>query len=402
MIEIVKSKGEANPPKVGYTAAALTDGPAAPRGGVPSATGYLRLMGGPEQNSRSPGALPAGGEWKLAWQAPLDGAAGAALVSGNRIVVQQGGGWTLFSRDGKQVAQGLAGGAPIAVDPSSGMFYAVGAGFMLEALALENGELRFKIPLGHNESFAWRLLYRAGNHIIAAAVEQKMLSPKGYPPTQSLIQAIAVATPPKVSPYKILLSIDSQDELIFKNPAMLPVASRSILWAVLPNLLVRTSSSQEVGGAWSDTFDPVAASADEAGWLHLVAGIGERRELWIVTPEGRRTARVPLPPERREVAGPPAIGFDRRVYLWSARRVSAFAPDGGHLWDAAVEGATAGLTVTPNGYVVAGGGRGVSLVDTAGKVSKVLLDDRITAPPVITAEGELIVGGESKLLCYRR
>jgi hypothetical protein len=402
MIEIVKSNGQADPPKVTYTPGALADGSGGTRGAAPSVPGYLRALGSSEQNSRSPGAFPESGEWTRAWEAPLEGAPIAALVAANRIVVQQGGGWTLFSREGKQVTQGLSGAAPITLDPSAGLFYSVGAGFMLQAHALENGELRFKIPLGHNEAFSWRLLYRSGTHMVAAAAEQKLLSPKGYPPTQSLIQVIDVATPIQVSPYKILLSLNSQEELIFQNPTLVTAASRDIIWAALPNLLVRTSPSQEIGGAWADTFEPLVASTDEAGWLHLVVGIGERRELWVVTPEGKRTLRVELLVERQEVAGPPAIGFDRRIYLWAGRRVSAFDPAGKHLWDAQTEAPVVGLSVTPNGFVLAGGGRAVYAIDPRGQVTAIEVDDRVTAAPVMTSEGHLIVAGESKLMGYRR
>jgi len=287
------------------------------------------------------------------------------------------------------------------LDPAMGRFYSLGTGNSLQANALTNGELQFTVPLGYNEAFAWPLLHRSGKRLIAAGTEQKMFSPRGVPPTQSLIQIIEDGSPAQLSPYKVLLSVDAQEDLLFNNPTMLPVAAGDMIWAVLPNLIVRTSASQEIAGAWSDTFEPVYASADEAGWLHLVAAVGERRELWIVRPEGRRTVRTDLKVENRAVSGPPAIGYDHRVYLWTSQLVAAFSPEGRHLWDCVLAGPIAGLSVTPDDHLVVAAGERVYVIDQTGKALPLLeIGEPVTAAPVVTAEGDIIVGTGTRVLCF--
>jgi hypothetical protein len=208
-------------------------------------------------------------------------------------------------------------------------------------------------------------------------------------------------SPPEISPYKVLTSINVQQDLIFKNPHMLPVASGDWIWAVLPNLLIRTSASQEIRGAWSDTFDPVLASVDEAGWLHLIATVRERRELWVITPEGKRTVRVELPDELHEPTGPPAIGYDHSIYVWSAQTVGAYSPNGKHLWNASMEGPIRGLAVTAAGDVLVTAGEKVHLIKKDGKSSELVeLSEPANTPPVLTAEGDLIVAGATKLMYF--
>jgi hypothetical protein len=325
----------------------------------------------------------------------------AVLLSNNRILVQRGGGWTLFDRTGKQLAEESAGAAAMTLDQRAGQFYCLGSGNSLRAHALEDGELRFTVPLGYNEAFAWPLLFRSGKRLVAVGTEQKMFSPKNYPATRALIQIIEVGSPARLSPYKVLVSIDAQQDMIFKNPNLLPVASGEMIWAVLPNLLVRTSASQEIAGAWSDSFDPVFASADESGWLHLIAAVAERRELWVVTPDGHRTVQLELPAELRELQGPPAIGYDHRIYLWTAQTVAAFSPEGKHLWDAPIPGPIRGLSVTADGRLIVTAGRHVYGIDALGKSSRLLeIGEPATTPPVMTADGDLVVGGSKKLMYF--
>ena len=145
-----------------------------------------------------------------------------------------------------------------------------------------------------------------------------------------------------------------------------------------------------------------SGSADDAGWLHLVVDAGGKRELWIVTPEGSRNVRVELKPDHSSPVGPPAIGYDHRVFLWTSQLVAAFSPEGTHLWDRAIPGGIRGLTVAPDGNVLVAAGGRVYAVDPAGK-SALLLEatEALTTAPVLTAEGDLLAGTATKVICYR-
>ena len=403
MIEIYDSNGQPSPPKIPYTPAALKDvrrtAPLKPA--AAESNTFTRALGSNAQNSRSAG--PAGSvNWKLQWQAPLTAPAAAVLFTDNRILLQQAGGWTLLSRDGKQIREGLSDNAPVTIDPHAGLFYSVGVGTMLQAVSLENAELRFKILLGHTEAFAWQLLHRSATRMIAAAAERRLMAPAMYDPTTSLIQIIEVVSPPKVNPYKLLMSIESQREVVFKNPKLLTVASGGILWAVLPGLIARVGTDRKIERAWSASFTPVAASADEAGNIHLIVEADNHRELWVVTPEGDRVVRHALGEKHRTAEFPPGIGYDHRIVLWSGSRVSTFSPAAEHLWDVELPDGVRGLSITPDGYVVAGVASAVHFIDSTGKDTAINVSDRVTAAPVITSDGNLLVATESKLLCYSR
>ena len=403
LIEIVRSTGLADSPKVPYSPRPLELAAGQTSREPAAATrDYVRALGSVSQNSRTPGS-PGAGQWHILWDSPLPSPVSAVMVAGSRVLVQRGGGWTLFDRGGKQIAEGVSGGAVITADPRAGAFYSLGNGNFLQAIALDNGDIRFTIPLGHNESFAWPMFDRSGKRIIAAGVEQPRLAPKPRP-TEALFQVTEVATPLKLSPYKVLLSMDYHQDLVFRAPNMIPVASGDILWAVLPDLLIRTSPAQNIEGAWSGSFRAISASADETGWLHMVVASGATgngdRELWIVTPQGRRTAHAKVPPACRESKYPPAIGYDHRVYLVGSQSVAAFSPDGRLLWESEPLSSIAGVSVTPDHRVVVASGSEIIVLDSNGKPTRLAkLSSPARTCPVVTAEGEILVGTESNVLC---
>lgn len=406
MIDIVISTGRTNPPKLDYSPRPLEPAPSpANRENAPANTSnYIRVLGSPAQNSRAPGSLRSG-QWKMRWKSPTSKPPSTVLIAGTRILAERSGGWTLFDLSGKLIAEGTGGQAVITIDPNAGMFYDLGGGNDLQAIGLENGTLRFKIPLGHNESFRWPMFLRSGKRLVAVGIGQKMLAPKGNaPPPTSLFQVIEIGSPLKMSPYKILLSLELQQEMIFSEANLLPVASGDILWAVFPNLLIRTSPAETIDGAWSGSFKALSASADEAGWLYLVVAQGDPpggdRELWVITPDGRRTMRAPVPPAYAESRIPPAVGYDHRVYLRSSRSVVAFSPQGALLWESLVPSGIVGMSLTPDGEVVVAAGADVLAIDPNGKVRLLAaLPATATTTPVVTQEGEILVGTEAGVAC---
>ncbi|BDC52148.1 hypothetical protein F183_A44630 [Bryobacterales bacterium F-183] len=405
MVEISLSTGQPNPPLVPYQPVALrdrSDGTTRASASVVSPN-FIRAFGSGGQNSRAPGSLGGQGRFGIRWQFAVDGAPNAVLVAGDRIVAQRSNGWELMSSDGKKVASGPPSRSLITLDPSVGMFYVVGSGNALQAMAMDTGEMRFALPLGQNESFSWPLVHRSGKVLMIAGVEQPMMSPRPRRPERSLFQAVRIASPIQLSPYKLLLSLEQQRDMVFKEANMLPVGSGEVLWAAMPNLLVRTSPAQTVDGAWTDTFRPLAVSVDEMGWLYLVAECGaqNQRELWIVTTEGVRVSRSAVPPAFWETKVPPAVGYDHRVYLRAAQDIAAFAPSGELLWEVRISGQIAGMTVTPDGRVVAAAGRAVYQIDPGGKVTPVFaeLPGSATTAPVVTAQGEILVGTETGVVC---
>src|SRR5262249_20561773 len=108
----------------------------------------------------------------------------------------------------------------------------------------------------------------------------------------------------------------------------------------------------EVRRALVGRFEPVSLSVDEAGWIYLLADEGDRRALWVVTPEGERTARFELPPPLHTASAPPAVGYNHVAYIPRGARILAVGGRGELLWIRPTRADSAGCAVTMDGELL--------------------------------------------------
>ena len=404
MLSIQRQISLASPQNVAFTLGSVQDAPMRARQrATPAQAGVMRFLGSTAQNARLPVALR-GGTWSAVWSHPLKvNGTPVVVLEGRDHVLVQAGDWFLLRDNGDLVASGQMGRSALTADGSTNVFYLVNQANNIEARSLETGDLQFRWPLAFGEGFSFPLMNRSGWKILISGVEHRLF---GHPPTEPtmgvlyLLEMSGVTT----NPAKMLLSVKRSETLIFNDPFMLTAMSGEKSAVASADHIAIVSGDLQIEGVFAAPgLAPVLLSVDETGWLHVVSAHGNDRALWIVTPDGRRVVNVGLDRRLGAPLAPPAIGYDRRVYLWNASTLYAFGPDGRSLWQWSAKGAIEGIGITTDDQVLVTAGEEVSSVDQTGNAHTLFRfsGERAAGPPVLAGNGDLLVPTTTRLYRLR-
>lgn len=397
MTDILRQKNLGVPQPEPYAAQPLVDGGGTARAphAAPEADAYVRFLASPALNARLPARLAAG-KWTVRWRYTSDPPAPAVAVlrAGDRVLVHAGGAWVLLNRDGVLIARGASGRGALFIDAGAGIFYALTPASALEARQLSDGDLRFQNALPYSESFAWPLIAADAARLVAMANQLPMMSHQLRRPDTSVVQLIELGSPLVVDEFKLLQSLTRFEALQIRDPELRFAAAGDLIAAVGNNLILFLSTGLDLKAAYSADFQPVLISLDESGWLYLIVQTADGRALWIVTPEGKRVLRVPLPGDTGNLVQPPVVGYDHRIYLLTKEAVTGYSPTGERLWRTPVPGGIAGGGVTLDGMLLVTAGADIAAIDPAGKLERLyrIEGESITTPPVYTAHREVLLG----------
>lgn len=406
MLTIQRQISLAVPKEVAYMPVPLTDGIAGNRGraATPSPpAGMIRFLGSAAQNSRGPVSL-ADGKWSIVWSQEMNPQFPVAAILNTRgHILTQAGEWTTFGTDGTKAASGMTGRSALTADLSADLFYLVNQANQVEARTLPGGELYFRWPMAFGEAFAFPQIMRAGRKVMIAGVEKVLFGHPSIPPSQGVLYLFEISGT-EIDPSKMLHSVSRSETLIFKEPRMISAMTADRAALAFPGVLAVVDTDLQLKAVYhAGDFEPTLLSVDEAGWMHLIVRQGLQRWLWVVSPEGRRVVNTALSSQMADIAGPPAIGYDRRIYLYTKTSVSAFTPDGKPLWERVVPGGIEGLTITADDRVLVGAGADLSVLDRAGerKVLHRFEGEQISAPPILSVSGDVLVATKQRLYCLR-
>jgi hypothetical protein len=248
------------------------------------------------------------------------------------------------------------------------------------------------------------LVARVGRRLLLAGSDVFL---PGHPPVEpenSVIQIFELGSPVNIDPSKILMSVTRTEALWLNNPTLKTAVYGDTVVAALPNHLFHITAGLTVKAAYRAEFMPVHLSVDEGGYAYLVVDTPHGRDLWVVSPDGRREVEVPLPVEHRTLVMPPVAGYDHRIYLLTAALAVAFSPDGKRIRETVVPGGVTGAGVTIDGSLLVTAGNQVTAIHPDGE--KVILyraaGERITTPPVLTAHNEILFGAGRVVHCLTR
>jgi hypothetical protein len=401
MLTIQRQVSLTAPTDIAYTPSSLVDEPlvARPRASNASTSGVVRFLGSAAQNSRLPTALKSG-TWSVRWSHQVSPqVAPAAILESRDHVLVQAGDWLLLRGDGMEVASGQMGRSALTADAAADLFYLINAANHVETRSLQSGELQFRWPLAFGEAFSFPVMSRTGARVFIAGVEGTLFEHPPIPPTMGVVYLFEISGS-EVDGTKLLHSVSRSDTLIFKDPQMLAamVGDRTVV--ATPGYLATVNGALEIEGVFqAGDVEPMLLSADESAWMYLIVRRGASRSMWVVRPDGRRHVNVPISEQVGEIAGPPAVGYDHRIYLWTKTAVLAFSPGGERLWEQQIPGGVAGVGVSTDDRVIVGAGSEVSALDPAGQRTVLYRfeGETITAPPILAINGDLLVATDQRL-----
>ncbi|HYS08600.1 MAG TPA: hypothetical protein VEP66_07635 [Myxococcales bacterium] len=373
--------------------------PAAP---APKGAGCPRVYCNDALNSRLPAAVATEG-WKVRWRAPAvpDFTPAAVVQDGDRVLLYGGGSWRLYDVQGKTLKDGRNGASGLVLDAANGLFYFVNLNGFLAAHRLMDGAEEYAVNAAPGD--AWPFIARRGNRFIDAAVDL----PQPYrpePPSRSILQHADLDAKIELDPVKVVSNLTALATLQMKT-GTLSVALRGddVVFAV-PGSVFLSSSDLKPRAALQADFIPRSLSLDELGRIHLVVAIGDRLELWVLTPEGSRTVTRPIGREYGTPIAPPAIGYDHAIHLITADAIVAFSADGDPLWERRPQGRIAGAGISPDGHVLVTAGRDLQVYDGKGEREVIFrsLEGSLITPPAMSASGEIFVATADALYCLGR
>src|SRR5262249_20703118 len=155
------------------------------------------------------------------------------------------------------------------------------------------------------------------------------------------------------------------DYLMATTTHLLPAVHGDQVALALDGSVYVADSAVKLQRQFTGEFQPVFLSMDEVPRIYMVARVTAGLELWVVTLNGQRVARTPLP-EGFEPVAPPIVALDHSVFLISRQRVLAIDTAGAIRWEH-LPGSIAGAVVTPNGSLLASVGPELLVYDSTGK-----------------------------------
>lgn len=392
-----------DPVDVEVRASDIRDGAGATRPATPFAAGadVAFAYGGLAANSRLPAML--GGErWKQRWTASLNGKFAPAFLlrDTSHILVQGRQIWELFDAGGKKIKDQRVANSCIYLDSRSGLFYFANQAAFLEARTLEAGQLRFSLALRFDAVFARVLVGRFGRRIVSVGVDQPRRSATPAPPDTAVIEFSEMGDRIELNSAGLVSSLTRAEALHLKTATVEAAANGDHLYFAVPGYLFRTTTDLQVEAAFSGSFEPRMLSVDEAGYMYLIAGTSGGAELWVVSPEGKRTARFFIAQDRGEPVGPPIVGYDHRIYLLTRSQAIALDPSGAVLWERPTGGAAAGAGITGDGRLLVSVGSELAVFEPDG-TRHVLFTagEPLLTPPILTSSGDLLAASAAKLYC---
>lgn len=352
-----------------------------------------------------------------AWAARLDPdlEAGSVLLTHDRVLVQGLRRWALLDRLGAPIRNAMKAIGDMVLDPVLGGFFYDDDG-SLSGRRLDTGAQAFSVALTFASTVRRTFLSLRDGGLIVAGRRQPFLSEPSPPPP-------GVALPPPAPPSLDFTHLEAQtlgnpltvDDGVLTSsrrtrevirhtgvPEPLHVAASDVgVVIAVKGVIYLGDRNLTLSKALSGDFVPGALSLDELGRIYLVAWEGARWCLWVLTPNGDRVALVPLPGDESSAVSPPIVGYDHRAYVIVGDTLSAVSPAGECLWQYRAPNALLCASVTADDQLLVAVGDELLAFDAVGNARLCFSfdGDALRTPPVLTADGEVLVASASTLYC---
>lgn len=359
---------------------------------------YHQAFANGQLNSRVGARLPAG-DWAVEWSAPLDPQLTPAFVleDGDRIVVRSAM-WALFDRAGASLGSGQAAGPPVVLDAAQNLFYSILPSGYFSAAHLSDGQPAYMFLPSFGDTFSRVYLARRGSRILVVG-EERALDPHGErQPWRSLVEINDVGDPVRTSAGGRVTGSQPVGSLEIPSPHVVAASAGDTIVAAAPGEIYVTNWKLEGRAVLEGSFEPRAMSLDEAGRIYLIVESGDKTSLWLLTADGERVYSYEFPPGSSAGLRPPMVGYDHTVYAIAGRFLYAIGPDGKLNWSREAKARLSGAVVSGDDQLLTSEGSQVVAWNQAGERRVVhSFDEELTTPPVLTADGRLLVASRRAL-----
>jgi hypothetical protein len=354
----------------------------------------------PRRNSRLAVPLPAG-TWSVAGEATWDRdfRPRHVLHFGDRTLVQGEASWRLLDAAGREIAWGNRYAGDVYLNAEAGTYLLADSIGSISIRRLSDGRETVAARLNFGDVYARGLLAMRGGRLLAASTEHELHVHSDFRPEHSILEVCEVFDPPRVEPESLPVTSQPVADLYFKTLTLPAAVGGDTVTVATEDTIFTTDWDLRIRSVLAGEFTPTALSVDELGRAHLVVAAGRRRELWRVAPDGTRHFATEIPAEAAEISVPPLIAHDHRVFVVADGAVFAYSAEGRLVREHRPTGELAGATVTADDRLLMAAGARVSAVDAEGR-ERVLFecpDGQIFAPPILTADGEMLVATRERL-----
>lgn len=320
----------------------------------------------------------------------------AIAQSGNRALVFSMSDWVLCDLSGKLVARGVLQYGETRLDPGRQLFYAPNFAGLIEARRLTDGGVAFRAFFNSTKDYFRSFLTRHDRRMILLSTELHL--DMGKPEPENTILEISDLGDPadqksfgqKGEPRVVAdLVRATQAAFIAVHREAILYATKDRVYALDLNLVVRR--------ILTGSFEPVAISLDDGGYVYLLAEEGARTVLSCISIAGERLFAYSLPEGVRATYAP-IIGYDHTVYLPTPGMIYAVGVDGKERWARPAVGGCHGAVVTNDDVLIVSEGMTIAAYLGSDERRQIAdLEKPVAAAPVLFAPGRLLAASESTL-----
>ncbi len=329
----------------------------------------------------------------VAWARPLKLKSRPMFLMpwGDNVLVETASGIALYSDKGNLIWQReKANGLPVSINESYAYYITVK--YQLNTITMEGKEktLNDYIPEVPDNQFPVSLLVPQPRGFTAVV---QALGGVHEPPPQVFVLGTEYGS--GLSTWELEYDgIQKMTPLFIKEKDLLAVFKQEAI-------MIGANSGAEVKRIPIPMDNPLVASADPGGDIYVLGTNEDEPELSVLEPGGKVQSRLRLPglSLHRLQTGrfPPIVGMSF-VYVVASHIIAV--REGKIVWTfdrAGVDFTYA--TALGNGFLIASGGGTVVLIDSAGQpVFEVALGKPVSAPPIATPEGKIVVATEDSLI----
>lgn len=382
---------------------AIHDGVHPERPAAKPAGAYGETSGGsPSRNGRTAQAPPHG-RLEVSWERTVADAPQeikSLLAAAARIYVGGSMTWKLLDAgSGKVVAQGIRGlGEPV-LDGALSLLYQPDKNGQLDGLHFDAGQKVFWSPLHLNADLLRKFTARVGDSLFLFGSERWQPGHDNFEPSLTVLEALPVRPAPEVRPSG-QLNPGGAKPLLWKSVNWTAAAWPQGIAIAFPGQIHLVDESLEILRVLTGSFDAVALSVDEEGYLHLIVDEpGKPRALWIVAPDGVRTLRLPLPKPYDQASTPPLILHGRQVIVQAPAGLFCVGADGVTHW-ARTLAVGSGAVVLSDDTLLATDGHDLVTFDREGQraVLHHFPEHALIGPPIPGDAGEITVATKTQVL----